>query len=241
MKSKHSNGVRILDKPVVYPSRLYDHYTASFTTEYDNLLIARIKGLVMNGENQQQLLLDVGTGTGQLLIKLANALADPQIHFVGTDRFGNMVTAARKNISRAGLSKRTMILREDVHKMSFPDGFANIVLSRSTIHHWRNPAQALREIYRVLRPGGVAILHDIRRDAPAELRKAFQLKRSEAGVPAGNFEEKFTPGEVEAILSEALPPGCATITAPTEGVAALGFEVLIRKPENQSVPADQRK
>lgn len=49
-----------------------------------------------------------------------------------------------------------------------------------------------------------------------------------------DFEENFTFAEVEEMLSSSLPPGCATITAPTEGPASLGFELLIHKANGSS-------
>lgn len=113
--------------------------------------------------------------------------------------------------------------------MSFQDNFCHLAMSRSTIHHWERPGQAFREIHRILRPGGSALIHDIRRDPPREIVEAFQATRVEAAVKPSNFEEKYTPTEVEQFLREAGIFDCSIVTAPERGPGALGFEVWIRK------------
>jgi SAM-dependent methyltransferase len=52
--------------------------------------------------------------------------------------------------------------------MPFADATFDRVISRYSAHHWPNPAAALREIRRVLKPGGIFVLGDIvAPDAPA--------------------------------------------------------------------------
>lgn len=49
------------------------------------------------------------------------------------------------------------VLRGNVCRMRFPDCSFDVVLCRSVLHHISDPAGALREIARVLRPGGIVI------------------------------------------------------------------------------------
>lgn len=53
---------------------------------------------------------------------------------------------------------RMTVLRMDVCGMSFPENSFDLVYSRSVFHHLPLPADAIREVARVLRPGGVACI-----------------------------------------------------------------------------------
>lgn len=47
---------------------------------------------------------------------------------------------------------------EDIHKMSFTDSYFDVVISCETIEHLNAPAEAIVELYRVLKPGGKLFL-----------------------------------------------------------------------------------
>jgi SAM-dependent methyltransferase len=53
---------------------------------------------------------------------------------------------------------RLKVLQMDVSRMTFPDSSFDFVFSYSVFHHLPDPAQAFREVARVLRPGGVAYI-----------------------------------------------------------------------------------
>lgn len=140
-----------------------------------------------------------------------------------------MVDKARETVKQNGLENRIDIVYADVHNMPLSDCYADLVLSRSTVHHWADPVKAFQEIYRILKPGGVAIIHDIRRDPPAEVVAEFNRRRQEAGIVPTNLEEKYTPQEVEGRLQAAGLADHATIIAPKSGPESLGFELRISK------------
>ncbi len=50
---------------------------------------------------------------------------------------------------------------EDVHRLSFQDGEVGTVLSADTLEHVENPFQALAEMHRVLRPGGLLLITSV--------------------------------------------------------------------------------
>ena len=50
---------------------------------------------------------------------------------------------------------------EDVHQLSFATGTVGTVLMLETLEHVKNPIQALAEMFRVLRPGGLAVMSSV--------------------------------------------------------------------------------
>jgi ubiquinone/menaquinone biosynthesis C-methylase UbiE len=213
---------------VHYSAELYDSYSAAFLSYYDTVLMARLYAMrrkyPLDGP-----LIDLGTGTAQLLLKMAPRAEFSGLVMVGTDYYRDMVEMALANVEAAGLSERIRIVEADVHALPFDSGsFANAI-SRSTIHHWADPPAALREIDRVLRPGGWAIIHDVRRDPPASALAAFNKLRADAGVEPSRLDEKYTPDEVSAFAAEAGLGGRYILHTPKQGLAALGMELFFRK------------
>jgi arsenite methyltransferase len=67
------------------------------------------------------------------------------------------------NIEAKGVKQKAEIRSEDARKLSFPDASFDVVLSNLCIHNIpgaEERAQACREIARVLKPGGVALISD---------------------------------------------------------------------------------
>jgi ubiquinone/menaquinone biosynthesis C-methylase UbiE len=213
---------------VHYSAEDYDRYTDRFVEVYDASMLKRLKQ-EMRARAPEGVLLDVGTGTARLLVKMAAVPELSGLRLVGIDFFEDMIVAAQRAVAESGLEGRVELRQADAHDLPFPDGFADYVISRSTIHHWTNPPRALREIYRVLKPGGVALIHDVRRDPAPDVLAQFNEQRRLAGVEPCRLEEKYTAAEVRAFLEEAGLGDHATVEAAESGPGALGFEVRITK------------
>lgn len=111
--------------------------------------------------------LDVGTGRGLLLIGAARRLktgTGTGIDVWSTkDLSGNSLERAQTNIDVEGVRNIVDLKSDDARKLSFPDASFDIVLSNLCIHNIpgaEGRAQACREIARVLKPGGTALISD---------------------------------------------------------------------------------
>ena len=104
-------------------------------------------------------ILDVGAGPGRLAVALARTYTD--IRIVGVDPSPEMVERARETSKRAGLDDRVSFEQGNAVALPFPDASFDDVLSTLSMHHWPDPARGLAEVYRVLRPGGVARIYDV--------------------------------------------------------------------------------
>ena len=95
---------------VHYSAELYDHYTAGFLRAYDDLAEARVleeKAAFPGGG----VLLDVGAGTCQLLIRLAQHAELRGWRFLAVDYFQDMVDTAREATRQHGVADRIEIVQ----------------------------------------------------------------------------------------------------------------------------------
>ena len=112
--------------------------------------------------------LDVGCGRGLLLAGAAKLLSAggtaTGIDIWSThDMGGNSEASTRHNLELEGISGRCTLLGVPAQEMTFPDGTFDVVLSNLCLHNIYDRGlrrQALQQIVRVLKPGGVAILSD---------------------------------------------------------------------------------
>jgi len=215
--------------PVHYSAADYDRYTTAAVSTYDDGIIRRLLQEYRLMGRGQRCLLDIGTGTARLLLKIAEHPELQAVELIGTDFFDDMVEQARQTIQEAGLSERIRIEQSDVHEMPQPDESADLIISRSTIHHWADPPRAFREIFRLLKRGGVAIIHEPRRDPAPESLAEFNRLRAEQGIEPARMDEKFTAEEVRQFVIEAGLTRNTLVLTPMKGPGALGMEVRISK------------
>ena len=100
--------------------------------------------------------LDVGTGTAVSAITIARR--HPQARVTGIDINANMLKAAETAVARALLSDRIELMRVNGEKMPFADATFDAVLLSFTIEDMVNQAAGVKEIARVLKPGGSVVV-----------------------------------------------------------------------------------
>ncbi|MEU0274369.1 methyltransferase domain-containing protein [Streptomyces sp. NPDC006307] len=107
--------------------------------------------------------LDAGCGTGRALPPLRDAVG-PAGTVIGVDVTAAMLAAA----VRAGRGGSGALLLADVARLPLRDGVLDAVFGAGLISHLPRPADDLRELARVVRPGGrLALFHPIGRAALA--------------------------------------------------------------------------
>ncbi|MBV9123572.1 MAG: class I SAM-dependent methyltransferase [Planctomycetes bacterium] len=111
--------------------------------------------------NGQGLILDLGTGTGQIPIELCRR--DPKIQVVALDMAEHMLYLARDNVSRAGLGERIQLERGDAKALPYAADTFGAIISNSIVHHIPEPRKVLAEMVRVVRPGGCLFVRDLLR------------------------------------------------------------------------------
>jgi ubiquinone/menaquinone biosynthesis C-methylase UbiE len=98
---------------------------------------------------------DIATGAGHTALTMA-----PHVHSVmATDLTEAMLDKVAELALEQGLANVTT-RRADAESLPLDDGCCDLVTCRLAFHHFARPEQALREMARVLRPGGVLGLSD---------------------------------------------------------------------------------
>jgi ubiquinone/menaquinone biosynthesis C-methylase UbiE len=163
---------------------------------------------------------DLGCGPGHLVIELAQAA--PGLQVTGIDLSDEMLLKAGERASRAGLEERVHFKRGDAAQIPFPDASLDLVVSTLSLHHWSDPASALDEIARVLRPGGAFLVFDLRRDmaAPFYLLLWFAthcvVPRAlrHLNEPLGSRDAAYTPGEAAELAGQSRLAGWKVTQGP---------------------------
>jgi len=95
--------------------------------------------------------LDIGAEAGSLGISLAKIT---DLYVVSLDNDSVAIDVTVKNILFERLAHRMMVIKTDVHDIPFPDDSFNLIVSRGSVFFWDDLPGAIREMYRVLKPGG---------------------------------------------------------------------------------------
>jgi demethylmenaquinone methyltransferase/2-methoxy-6-polyprenyl-1,4-benzoquinol methylase len=95
--------------------------------------------------------LDVATGTGLVALELAR---QKDCFVVGVDQSAEMLEVGRQNVVLAGATKKIRLEQGDARSLPFDDGLFDAVTFTYLLRYVEDPAATLRELARVLKPGG---------------------------------------------------------------------------------------
>ena len=101
-------------------------------------------------------ILDIGCGGGKTVNRLARFATRRKVY--GIDHSAEMVRFSKKVNKTLILQNRVKIVEGCVEKMSFDPNFFDLVTGFETDYFWSNFQSALKEITRVLKPGGKLLL-----------------------------------------------------------------------------------
>ncbi|MFK0044456.1 methyltransferase domain-containing protein [Streptomyces sp. NPDC090741] len=103
--------------------------------------------------------LDVGCGPGTITADLAELVA-PGGRVTAVDAARDVLEQAAEYVRERGPADAVTFATADVHALDFPDDSFDVVHAHQVLQHVGDPVQALREMRRVCRPGGIVAARD---------------------------------------------------------------------------------
>jgi ubiquinone/menaquinone biosynthesis C-methylase UbiE len=171
--------------------------------------------------------LEIAPGPGYFCIELAR-LGNYKI--AGLDISKSFVEIARKNAADAGL--KIDFQQGNASALPFEDNTFDFTFCQAAFKNFSEPVKAIVEMYRVLRPGGVSVIADLRRDAsPAEIDRevaGMGLGRINQFMVRWTFDQMllksaYRVDEMKSMVSQT-PFGKCQIK-----VDGVGFQVVLQK------------
>jgi ubiquinone/menaquinone biosynthesis C-methylase UbiE len=157
-------------------ARWYAGLTKKSMTDF-TALAQRVAGEISPGTS----VLEVAPGPGYFAIELAK-LGDYRV--TGLDISQTFVEIARANAASAKV--QAQFQRGDASRMPFDEGRFDYLVCRAAFKNFSRPQAALQEMCRVLKPGGRALIIDMRRDASPD-----SMKQAARSLKAGAFNRMF--------------------------------------------------
>jgi ubiquinone/menaquinone biosynthesis C-methylase UbiE len=136
------------------PRESYTHASDETTTQHlASRTAARQAAFFLPYLQSGMRLLDCGCGPGSITLGLAKFVAPGEV--VGIDIGEAPIGAARLTAAQDGIANARFEVAS-VYEIPYPDGSFDAVYSNALLSHLGDPVAALREMARVLKPGGVA-------------------------------------------------------------------------------------
>lgn len=153
-----------------FTARWYDKNTKQHRMAEMKAYAKEAAGHVRDGA----FVLEVAPGPGYLSIELAK-LGSYKI--TGMDISQDFVEIARRNAKEAGVA--VDFQQGNVAEIPFTDNKFDFIICTAAFKNFKEPVKALNEMYRVLKPGGTALIIDMNRDASD---KQLQASVNEMGL-----------------------------------------------------------
>ena len=190
-------AVRADAGPDAFGASLYDPQTQANLPEA--ALLASLgcgNPIAVADLHEGEVVLDLGSGGGIDVLLSAKRVGAKGLAY-GVDMTDEMLELARRNASDAGVTN-AHFLKGDIENIPLPDDSIDVVISNCVVNLSTDKPQVLREVFRVLRPGGRVGISDV----VAEDRLSPD-DRAERGSYVGCIAGALSKTEYENGLAEA--------------------------------------
>lgn len=142
--------------------------------------------------------IDLGSGPGHLIVELCKRTV--RMQWINADINPHFFSFFLKAAREAGVEHRVRAIFADAQALPFDDNYAEIIVSRGSFHLWENKRLAFAEIYRVLKPGGVAFIgRGFSENLPVDIARNIRFRQGKNGKgPQYNIAK--TAAELQEIM-----------------------------------------
>jgi ubiquinone/menaquinone biosynthesis C-methylase UbiE len=179
-------------------AKIYDRLTREHRIEEIRTQAKEVTKHIKDGDS----VLEIAPGAGYLSIELSK-LGNYKI--TGMDISKDLVEICRKNAMEAGV--QIDFRQENVSNMPFQSDEFNFIICVLAFKNFKEPLKALDEMYRVLKPGGTALIMDLNREASMKATKKVAEKMGMKGLKAyvaGTLQRSlaYSRSELENFISQ---------------------------------------
>jgi demethylmenaquinone methyltransferase/2-methoxy-6-polyprenyl-1,4-benzoquinol methylase len=160
----------------------------------------RKKALLQLKQLQPRQILDVATGTGDFAIMAATLLNPEKI--TGIDISDGMLNVGRKKIDNLKLNDRIELLNGDSETINFADDSFDAVTVAFGVRNFEHLEDGLREIKRVLKPGGKLVVLEFSKPSLPVMKQFYSLYMKLIGPLLGKLFSKN--GDAYKYLDESI-------------------------------------
>jgi demethylmenaquinone methyltransferase/2-methoxy-6-polyprenyl-1,4-benzoquinol methylase len=115
----------------------------------------RKKVVALVAEKNPETILDIATGTGDLVIMMSNTSAKK---IIGLDISAGMLEVGKQKIEAKKLTEKIEMVLGDSESMPYPDNYFDAITVSFGIRNFETLEKGLSEIYRVLKPNGIFVI-----------------------------------------------------------------------------------
>ena len=134
--------------------------------------------------------LDLGCGTGEMLKLILQEDA-------GKELYGIDLSEKMLHVAKSKLPEQVKLLLGDSEALPFPDNTFDVVDCNDSFHHYPSPMNVLREVQRVLKPGGTFLMGDCWQPLVGRIIMNFYMRHSKEGDV-----KIYSEAEIVSMLSE---------------------------------------
>lgn len=158
--------------------RMFDSIAENYDTLNHTLSMGidkgwRKKGINMLKKIQPKNILDIATGTGDLAIQAYSILKPESI--LGIDISEGMMDVGRQKVANVGLSDKIDFKKEDCLALTLADNSFDAAMVAFGVRNFEDLDQGLREIYRVLKPGGELMILELSTPQHFPMKQGYWL------------------------------------------------------------------
>ncbi len=152
----------------------YDRLNHILSLDVDKSWRKKAVKEIVGGSGAPLRILDMACGTGDFAMAIARD-AVPGSRITGADISEGMLAGGRKKVEAAGLCDMISLEAGDCEHLDFPDGSFDRVSIAFGIRNFEHIDKGLSEMYRILRPGGKAVILELSVPGNPVLLAAYKL------------------------------------------------------------------
>jgi demethylmenaquinone methyltransferase/2-methoxy-6-polyprenyl-1,4-benzoquinol methylase len=137
-------------------------------------IIWRKRAIAELDKNKHQKILDVATGTADVALEIRQQIPDIE-HVTGLDISSEMLAVGREKVAAKGWTQQITLVEGDSEDLPFADNSFDAVTVAFGVRNFENLAKGLKEIHRVLRPGGKLVVLEFSHPTAFPIKQLFNF------------------------------------------------------------------